>query len=131
LVTVLTPATTFTVGEDCNQNSRAVNRTSALIYNFYEKSLRRGVEKETCRETGFRALTKREAEPTGQSSQLFPVATGRNAQFLPASERSGLVRQVAIDLTVPNQLGMKNQGRKEYERPFFGSPQVRAGNTEN
>jgi hypothetical protein len=58
LVTVLTPATTFTVGEDCNQNSRAVNRTSALIYNFYEKSLRRGVEKETCRETGFRALTK-------------------------------------------------------------------------
>jgi len=31
LVTVLTPATTFTVGEDFIQNSRAVNSTSVLI----------------------------------------------------------------------------------------------------
>ena len=36
LVTVLTPATTVTVGGDCSQNRRAVNSTSAVIYNFYE-----------------------------------------------------------------------------------------------
>jgi hypothetical protein len=37
---------------------------------------------------------------TGQSSQLFPVALGRNAQFLATVARSGLARQVEIDLTV-------------------------------
>jgi len=30
------------------------------------------------------------AEHTGQSSQLFPVATGRNTQFLATVARSGL-----------------------------------------
>lgn len=34
------------------------------------------------------------AEHTGQSSQLFPVAPGRNAQFLATVARGGLVRQV-------------------------------------
>ena len=30
------------------------------------------------------------AEPTGQSSQLFPLATGRNAQFLATIAKSTL-----------------------------------------
>ena len=34
------------------------------------------------------------AEHTGQSSQLFSVTTGRNAQFLATVARSTLVRQV-------------------------------------
>jgi hypothetical protein len=38
------------------------------------------------------------AEPTGQSSQLFPVTTGRNAQFLATVTRSTLVRQVDLTL---------------------------------
>jgi len=32
LVTVLTPATTFTVGLNCNQNRRAVKRRVKLFY---------------------------------------------------------------------------------------------------
>jgi hypothetical protein len=36
LVTVLTPATTFTVAEDCSQKGRAVNRGPRVIYNFYK-----------------------------------------------------------------------------------------------
>jgi hypothetical protein len=35
LVTVLTPATTFTVGEDFIQNGRAVNSAGRIIYKFY------------------------------------------------------------------------------------------------
>jgi hypothetical protein len=35
---------------------------------------------------------------TGQSSQLFTDATGRNAQFLATVARSGLVRQVESTL---------------------------------
>jgi len=35
------------------------------------------------------------AEHTGQSSQLFPVATGRNAQFLATVARSAVVKQVS------------------------------------
>ncbi len=35
-------------------------------------------------------LSKLVAEPTGQSSQLFPVATGRNAQFLATVARNAL-----------------------------------------
>jgi hypothetical protein len=35
-------------------------------------------------------LLKEMAGHTGQSSQLFPVATGRNAQFLAPVARSGL-----------------------------------------
>ena len=35
LVTVLTPATTFTVGEDFSQKGRAVNRVREVIYYFY------------------------------------------------------------------------------------------------
>jgi hypothetical protein len=35
---------------------------------------------------------------TGQSSQLFPVATGRNAQFLATITRNTLVRLVEFDL---------------------------------
>jgi len=35
LVTVLTPATTFTVGEDFIQNRFLVNSTKAVIYYFY------------------------------------------------------------------------------------------------
>jgi len=35
LVTVLTPATTFTVGQDFSQKARAVNSTRAVIYYFY------------------------------------------------------------------------------------------------
>ena len=38
LVTVLTPATTFTVGEDFIQNCRAVNRAGVIIYKFYRVS---------------------------------------------------------------------------------------------
>jgi hypothetical protein len=38
------------------------------------------------------------AEHTGHSSQLFADAARRNAQFLPAVETSGLIRQVEIDL---------------------------------
>jgi len=43
-------------------------------------------------------LLKEMAGHTGQSSQLFPLATDRNAQFLATVARSTLVRQV--DLTV-------------------------------
>ena len=35
---------------------------------------------------------------TGQSSQLFPVATGRNAQFVATVTGSSLVRASPIDL---------------------------------
>jgi hypothetical protein len=35
---------------------------------------------------------KQVAEHTGQSSQLFPVATGRNAQFLATVAGNGLIR---------------------------------------
>jgi hypothetical protein len=38
-------------------------------------------------------LRKEVAEHTGQSSQLFPVATGRNAKFLATVARSRLVRR--------------------------------------
>lgn len=41
----------------------------------------------------------------GQSSQLFPVAPGRNAQFLATVARSALDRQVEIDLTVQKHSG--------------------------
>jgi hypothetical protein len=37
---------------------------------------------------------------TGQSSQLFPITTGRNAQFLATAKRSRLVQQVEADETV-------------------------------
>ena len=37
LVTVLTPATTFTVGEDFIQNGRAVNSAGVIIYRFYSR----------------------------------------------------------------------------------------------
>ena len=46
LVTVLTPATTFTVGEDFNQKGRAVNSTPIVIYNFYVKVCRARVSRE-------------------------------------------------------------------------------------
>jgi hypothetical protein len=36
------------------------------------------------------------AEPTGRSSQIFPVAMGRNAQFVATVARSILVRQVCV-----------------------------------
>ena len=42
------------------------------------------------------------AEHTGQSSQLFSVATGRNAQFLATVARSALVEQV--DWTVGSRI---------------------------
>jgi hypothetical protein len=37
------------------------------------------------------SCSKEMAEHTGQSSQLAPVAIGRNTQFLAAVARSGLV----------------------------------------
>ena len=40
---------------------------------------------------------------TGQSSQLFPITTGRNAQFLATVSESVLVRQVEIDPHGSNQ----------------------------
>jgi hypothetical protein len=39
---------------------------------------------------------------TGQSSQLFPVADARNAQFLATVARSTLVRQVDLTLGARN-----------------------------
>ena len=41
-----------------------------------------------------REVASRMVEHTGQSSQLFPVATGRNAQFLATVAKGVLVRQV-------------------------------------
>jgi hypothetical protein len=44
LVTVLTPATTFTVGEDFIQNSRSVNTSVAVICAFSDGKTRRKLE---------------------------------------------------------------------------------------
>jgi hypothetical protein len=47
--------------------------------------------------------SKEMAGHTGQSSQLFPVADARNAQFLATVARSTLVRQVDLTLGARNQ----------------------------
>ena len=110
LVTVLTPATTFTVGEDFIQNGPVVNRSTVIIYNFYLSvslmtlyrcgqtywyvaemrrdtwtcSIRRKQQPDWHYFMARRFLTGDEslleAGHTGQSSQLFPVA--RNAQLI-------------------------------------------------
>jgi hypothetical protein len=43
LVTVLTPATTFTVGEDFIQNGRGVNTCFAVICGFYNGKMPRKI----------------------------------------------------------------------------------------
>ena len=75
LVTVLTPATTFTVGQDFIQNRRAVNRRATFINFLNDFVPRNGTSVVS---VSFKKLM---AGHTGQSSQLFPVALGRNAQF--------------------------------------------------
>jgi hypothetical protein len=131
LVTVLTPATTFTVGEDCSQKIRRVNSSPEL---FAKRSIlpyrpkRSGAQS---RRSSSQAETQKTspldwswkliwgarlrdvmADHTGQSSQLFPVTTGRNAQFLSRlaktlarkSQRS-ISSFTILSLELLNQLG--------------------------
>jgi hypothetical protein len=89
----------------CEQSSQFINATSS------QRQINSSV---TWKEVN---LQKEMAGHTGQSSQLFPVATDRNAQFFPAVATGRSKPRLGIEQAVTVKRGMRGRPHCIFQNP--------------